>query len=365
MNDRKLPAVAELFGVSMQSWMAAHAVPRGSVAVMCDNRLVFAAGYGGRGINERVPVWSLSKAITAICIAGLIGEGKLRLDDLIGPHLAPAFAKFGQPADERLKCVTVAQLVTHRSGMPRALDENLFAPGLVQLLREHPPREAKVEMLMPRILQARLLRDPGVLFEYTNMGYLLLGQIIEALTGQTYEVACTQRVFAVAGVRNPRLDGEWGSIMQAASGWALSGPEFLASIRLLHIRSRNLFTPEVAEFLCRPEGKWMNPERTVAYTLGVIIEPFADSEPTFLHSGGHNWNQHDAAGGPIDEARATSFALMGDGAAWFVSYDGLSAGTNPQATTALNRELGRACKQVLSCPETDYFPAMGIGPVLY
>lgn len=360
MNNPQLPAFAGLFDMVMQRWMAAHFVPRGSIAVMCDNRLVVAAGYGGRGINERVPIWSLSKAITALCVASLIREGKLRLDDAIGPHLEPAFAKFGQPADARLTRITVAQLLSHRSGMPRAVDDNLFAPGLVQLLRERPVCEARIEMLMPRILKSPLVRDPGIEFEYTNMGYLLLGQIIEALAGQSYEDACAERVLAVAGIKNPKLDADWGGIMQAASGWALSGPEYLAFIRLLRVRPPSLFTHDIAEFLCTPDGKWMQRERTAAYTLGVVIE---GPGPTFLHSGGHNWKQDDAAGGPIDEARGTSFVHLPDGIAWFASYDGLSAGTNPQATAALEDELRRASEQVRPNPAIDSFSGVGIGPV--
>jgi len=364
MNNHKLPALAGFIDTAMQRWMAAHAVPRGSVAVMRDNRLVFAAGYGGRGINERVPVWSLSKAVTALCIASVIKEGQLNLDDPIGPYLVPVFSKFGEPSDERLVRITVAQLLSHRSGIPRAVDDNMFAPGLVQLLRERPPREVTVEMLMPRILKAGLVREPGSEFEYTNIGYLLLGQIIEALTGRSYEHACAERVLALAGVSNPRLDADWGEIMQAASGWTLSGPEYLAFARLLNIRPPNLFNAEVSDFLCTLDGRWMNPEQTFAYTLGVIIKPVTDTKPTFFHSGGHNWRQDDAAGGPIDEARGTSFVLAGNGIAWFASYDGLSAGTDPQATAALSQELSDARDQILLCPEIDYFPAMGVGPVL-
>jgi CubicO group peptidase (beta-lactamase class C family) len=351
MNNPQLPALAGLFDMIMQRWMAAHSIPRSSNAVMVDDRLVVAAGYGGRGGNERVPIWSLSKAITALCIASFIRDGKLRLDDPVGPHLAPAIAKFGQPADARLTRITVAQLLSHRSGMPRAVDDNLFAPGLVQLLRERPVNEARVEMLMPRILTSRLVRDPGVEFEYTNMGYLLLGQIIEALAGQSYEDACAKRVLAVAGIKNPTLDADWGGIMQAASGWTLSGPEYLAFVRLLRVRPPSLFTPEIAEFLCTPDGKWMQPERTAAYTLGVVIE---GPGPTFLHSGGHNWKQDDAAGGPIDEARGTSFVLLPDGIAWFASYDGISAGTNPEATAELRQELCRACERVRPCSNSHF-----------
>jgi hypothetical protein len=110
-------------------------------------------------------------------------------------------------------------------------------------------------------------------------------------------------------------------------------------------------------------SKTVDPERTVAYTLGVIIRPVDGKHPSLLHSGGHNWNQSDAAGGPIDEARGTSFSLTGDGIAWFASYDGLSAGTNPETTSALDQELGRAHEHIFSWPEADNFAGMGIGPL--
>jgi CubicO group peptidase (beta-lactamase class C family) len=82
--------VEERFDGAMRGWIGAHGIARASLAVMRDNRLVLAAGYGGRSANERVPMWSLSKAITALCTASLIKDGRLRLDDPIGPLLAPA-----------------------------------------------------------------------------------------------------------------------------------------------------------------------------------------------------------------------------------------------------------------------------------
>jgi hypothetical protein len=120
-------------------------------------------------------------------------------------------------------------------------------------------------------------------------------------------------------------------------------------------------TPDVSEFVSDPEGKWMDPDHTCAYTLGIIIEPAEGKAPTFFHSGGHNWNQNDAAGGPIDEARGTSFELTPDGIAWFASYDGLSAGTNPQATSTLSRQIRKAREQISSWPASDDFAALGIG----
>jgi CubicO group peptidase (beta-lactamase class C family) len=358
-------SVAVLFDDAIRLWMAAHGVVRASVAVMRDNRLVFAAGYGGRGPNERVPVWSLSKPITALCIASLVTEGRLSLSDPIGPLLAPVFAKFGEPADERLRRVTVAQLIAHRSGIPRAAEaDNLFGPGVVELLRQRSPREATIEMLMPQIVKVALVRDSGTDFEYTNIGYVLLGQIIEVVTGKQYEMACAENVFAKAGIREaPILDRDWGGIMQAAAGWMLSGPEYLAVARLFHAGHSRLFSSEIVDFLRSPNGKWIDADRVFAYTLGVAIRPVVDRLPNFSHHGGHNWNQSDAAGGPINEDRGTSFVLAGDGVGWFASYDGLNAGINPEATVQLEQAFWRARDNVSVWPEKDQFASLGIGPI--
>lgn len=98
----------DAFDRAMRDWMAAHHVSRGSVAVMRDDHLVFAAGYRGRRANERVPVWSMSKAITGVCIATLVQDGSLRFDEPIGPWLA-RIARAAAPADPRLAQVTVGQ----------------------------------------------------------------------------------------------------------------------------------------------------------------------------------------------------------------------------------------------------------------
>jgi CubicO group peptidase (beta-lactamase class C family) len=351
----------------MRQWMATHRVSRASVAVTHDGRLAFASGYGGRAAHERVPVWSLSKAITALCIASLIREKRLGLSDPIGPLLAPVFSKYGDPADERVTRITVAQLLTHRSGLPRTIDgENLFAPGLTELLRHRAPCDARIEMLLPEIVKVGLVRDVDTEFEYTNIGYVLLGQIIEVLTGRSYEAACAERVLAMAGVGNrPSLDRNWGGIMQSAGGWALSGPEYLAFARLLDARGSALVSPDVADFLRSPEGKWIDANQQFAYSLGVVVEPVPGRAPNFFHQGGHNWNQSDAAGGPIDEDRGASFALTGDGVGWFASYDGLNAGTNPDATVALLRAFLRAKDRVSSWPEQDQFTAIGIQPLAH
>ena len=124
---------ATAFDGAMRAWMAKRGVGRASIAVMRNDRLVLASGYGGRGANERVGVWSLSKAITAVCVATLVQDRRLGFDDPIGPLLVPMFKKFGQLADKRVESITVGQLIQHRSGYPRVVG----ATALPQALPKH------------------------------------------------------------------------------------------------------------------------------------------------------------------------------------------------------------------------------------
>jgi CubicO group peptidase (beta-lactamase class C family) len=354
-------SVAAAFDGTMRSWMAAHGVSRGSVAVMRNNRLVFAVGYGGRGAAERVAVWSLSKAITATCLATFVQDGRLRFDDPIGPLLAPLFRKVGAPADERLARVTVAQLLTHRSGLPTVVGDNRFAPGAIQLLRQRAPSDAAVDMLMAPIVKLALTKAPGAEYAYSNVGYLLLGQVIETLAGLPYELACGERVLAKAGIREPALDPKWGRLLHSAAGWALSGPEYLGFARLLSARPGGLLAPATLDWLRSADGRWTD-DRRIAYTLGVRLIPAPNGPPALFHGGGWLWQQSDAAGGAISEKRGTWFALTADGVAWFASYDGVHIDTDRAAVLELEDALWRARRSVASWPAHDDFAAMGVGP---
>ncbi|HMF12804.1 MAG TPA: serine hydrolase domain-containing protein, partial [Gemmataceae bacterium] len=356
-------SVAVAFDGAMRGWMARYGVSRASVAVMKDNRLIYATGYGGRGANERLDVWSLSKAITALCMSTLVKDHRLRLDDPIGPLLAPLTKKFGPLADERLASATVAQLLSHRSGLPTLVVDNRFAPGLGEVLRRHRPRDATADMLMPSAMKLHLARAPGLNYEYSNVGYLLLGKIIEFLTGQPYETACGDRVLAKAGIKRPALDPDWGHVSHSAGGWSLSGPEYLAFSRLLDAQQSPVLTTETRAFLNSTDGRWINDDKVVAYTLGVLIRPVAGAAANIFHGGAWHWDQRDSRGGPIRENRGTRFVLGGNGIAWFASFDGVSSDTHPNAYRELDDAFWRASRSVSYWPTNDEFAAMGIGPV--
>ena len=192
---------------------------------------------------------------------------------------------------------------------------------------------------------------------------MLLGLIIEAITGRTYAEACAGRVLTRAGIKEPALEPTWGRLTLSSAGWALSGPEYLAFVRVFDRRHDGPLTPATQRWLRESDGRWSNEPRTNAYTLGIQLYLRTGAEPNIFHSGSWLWNQSDASGGSIRERRGTWFILAADGTAWFASYDGLHSDEDRPKVTELHEALWQAYRLVTSWPAHDLFPSMGIGPV--
>jgi CubicO group peptidase (beta-lactamase class C family) len=352
--DQTAPA----FDAAMRDWLVRHRVKNASFALMHDDRLVLAQGHGQRGAHERVPLWSLSKAITAACVAALVRDGRLRLHDRIGPLLQPVFDAHGPPADARVARATVAHLLSHRAGWPGTRN---FAPGFVALLEQVPLSEARAAMLMPAVLKTPLARDPGTRFEYSNTGYLLLGQIIEATTGTSYADACQRLVLAPAGIGHVTMDRLWGRLLHAAGGWSMSPPEYLAFLRLLR--------PRRPDFLSAPVRDWMSDGRNetheafggpgFAYTLGLHLRLRTGD---LFHAGAWSWRQ-DGPDGPAVR-QGTWAGLATDDTGFVATFDTISPSHDVAAAGELDAMVWRLQRAGGTYPSTDLFESAGVGPLV-
>lgn len=122
----------------------------------------------GRAISPATPflLGSVSKSFTAAVVHELVDDGRLRLGDPLGDLLP----EHGIP-DERADEITVAQLLTHTSGLTRAdglahADRFDNAPGAIRRQAEH-------------LTDVSLARSPGAGYEYSDLNYLLLGAVVE------------------------------------------------------------------------------------------------------------------------------------------------------------------------------------------
>jgi hypothetical protein len=209
-------------------------------------------------------------------------------------------------------------------------------------------------MLLGAILKVGLVAQPGSTYAYSNVGYLILGQVIEAVAGEPYETACARRVLDRAGIEQARLDDKWGPLLHATSGWALSGPEFLAFVRFLSLRRNQILSPQSHAWLRSPEGRWISERSKNAYTLGVRLQRAGNSGFDILHTGGWLWH------GKYSERSGVYFVLRRDDVAWFASYDGVTGSSDAAVIAELHDALWQAARSASSWPSHDLFGSMGI-----
>ena len=206
--------IATPFDEEMERFMRERKVPGGALAVVKDRRLVFAKGYGFADRDKQTPVQpqslfriaSISKSITAVAIMRLMQDGKLSLDakmlDLI--QIEPLLES-GKEFDERHRAITVRHLLQHTGGWDRGKSfDPMFRPvKIAEATGTEAP--AGPSAVIRYMLGRRLDFDPGTRYAYSNLGYCILGRIIEKLTGGTYDDYVKRTVLAPCGIHRMRL----------------------------------------------------------------------------------------------------------------------------------------------------------------
>ena len=176
----------------MEKWNITGA----SVAVMKENRLIYAKGFGStnRSNFEQVEpkhlfrVASVSKLITSIAVMHLVEQGELSLEDKVfGPNGILDHPKYLDIRDPRVRDISVYNLLTHSAGWSKASGDPVFMPYTI---KEKMDAELPVDLetTIQYTLKHRTLDfDPGSQSSYSNFGYSVLGKIIEEVSGLGYE----------------------------------------------------------------------------------------------------------------------------------------------------------------------------------
>ncbi|MCG7345824.1 beta-lactamase family protein [Sporosarcina sp. ACRSL] len=163
---------------------------QGVVLVSRDNEEVFKKGYGMAGADipntpsTHFQIASLSKTFTAIAIMQLVEEQLLSIDEPISTFF---------PEYPNADNITVGQLLSHSSGIPDYLGPEFKFDF---------SKEWKPEDIVKVTQDAELLFTPGESFQYSNTGYVMLGMIIEKVSGFTYEEYIEEHIFKPSGMEN-------------------------------------------------------------------------------------------------------------------------------------------------------------------
>ncbi|MEW4454992.1 serine hydrolase domain-containing protein [Bremerella sp. JC817] len=203
------------FDAVMETFFRENQPLGASLAVGYRGNLVYAKGFGYADHARTKPVEpeslfriaSISKSITATAVMKLVEQQKITLDQPILPLLKTPYLaeETSQWVDPRLATVTIRNCLQHTAGFDTPVSGDPFA-----MSHQIKSKLGKSFPLSPEdLLQFAFTRPldfaPGERFSYSNVGYLMLGQMIEQVSGQPYDQFVQKEVLQPLGVANMRL----------------------------------------------------------------------------------------------------------------------------------------------------------------
>ena len=271
---------------------------RGAVALVAKgDQIIYHKAFGKANLELDVPmrtemvfrIASISKQFTAIAILMLMEEKKLKLEDTITKYM-PDYPKGPEP-------ITIQHLLTHTSGISRSITQN---PWNADIRKHH----FEVSDFIDYFKNEPKAFTPGEFFQYNNFGYVILGHIIEKVSGISYGQFIEQRIFQPLGMTNSRQANDADVIKNRAYGYekkenyivkeyvnssmAIGAGSLLSTTKDLYIWNRALLNEELVkkETLnlafknhSLPSGRKTN------YGFGWFINDINGS-PSLEHAGG-------------------------------------------------------------------------------
>jgi CubicO group peptidase (beta-lactamase class C family) len=184
----------------------------GTVLVAQDGKIVLDKGYGFADLEWDIPntpttkfrLGSLTKQFTAASILLLEERGKLKVDDPVKKYMPDAPAAWDK--------ITIFHLLTHTSGIQNFTGFPDY--DSTQAIPTTP------EKLVERFRNKPLEFEPGTKWNYSNSGYVLLGYLIEKISGQSYAEFLQQNIFTPLGMKDSGYDSNSAIIAHRAAGYA-------------------------------------------------------------------------------------------------------------------------------------------------
>lgn len=187
----------------IDAWLEAQQeydrLPGISVGIVKDQELIWSKGYGVADVKKKVPataetlysICSITKLFTSIAIMQLYEQGKLRLDDSLSSLLPER--KIRQQFNDSGP-ITIRGLLTHSSGLPRDSDFPYWTgPDF-----KFPTKEE----LHEKLNEQQTLYPASTYFQYSNLGMALLGEVVEKISGLSYEVYVEENILKPLRLRN-------------------------------------------------------------------------------------------------------------------------------------------------------------------
>ena len=196
VDAKRSPATGPLASVDAVITQAIHDgnIPGAVLLVGHNGQVIYRKAYGNRALEPRrepmtletiFDLASLTKVVaTTTAVMKLVEEGKIRLNDPVAKYLP----EFGQNGKED---ITVRQLLTHYSGLGPDLDLKTIWEG----------KETAYRMAFGEAPEA----PPGSRFSYSDVNFIVLGAMVERVSGETLDKYCERRIFAPLKMMHTRF----------------------------------------------------------------------------------------------------------------------------------------------------------------
>jgi D-alanyl-D-alanine carboxypeptidase len=266
----------------------------GTVLVAAGDTLLLHQGFGladrelhvSHGTASKFRTGSLTKQFTAAAILQLMEQGRLALDDLLTKH--------DPEAPEHWREVRLVHLLTHSSGIPSYTS----LPGFFE---RDADRERTPQEIIALTRDAPLHFPPGSAFKYNNGGYVILGHILERLTGMSYEAYLKRNILRPLGLDDTGYEKTGDALPFRARGYRLANGHFENAAFLamslpyaagsVYSTARDLFAwlraLKAGKPICSASVALMLRDHGHGYGMGFGIQK-QFSQPHLVHAGGIN-----------------------------------------------------------------------------
>lgn len=259
----------------VQAEMKSRSIPGLALVVVKNGDIVKMKGYGFANLEHDAPVTpdtvfelaSVSKHFTATAIMLLVEQGKVKLDDPINRYL-PA-------SPEPWKAITVRHLLTHTAGLPA------MAKGFNSLREGGWRADYTTAQMFESAVKDPMSFAPGENWQYSDVGYFLLGMIIEKASGVSYRNFLAQHFFQPIGMASTSVTDLWTIVKNRAAGYTTRGDRLVNGRRVVQFElpSAGGVWSTVGDLT-----KWDN-----ALAAGKVVKPSSLEQmwtPVKLNNGG-------------------------------------------------------------------------------
>jgi len=259
-------AVQRQLGVYIDHEIAGQKLAGLSIALVDDQRIVWARGFGWADAHSRIAatpetryrVGSISKLFTGTAAMQLVAQGKLDLDAPVQQTL-PWF-RIGSAWPDA-NDITLRQLMTHLAGLPRDVAAGMW-------LKEPPPPSRDFRAMLRTLADTEVDAPPEQRLMYSNVGLDVVGAMIEAAAGQPFEQRLQQAVLEPLGMRDAQFSAAVPTGTGMARGHYKGEAQREPALRDVPAGGLNASVTDLARFLMMQFARGRNSE-------GAVVLPAA------------------------------------------------------------------------------------------